>query len=217
MTKLRVFIADDHAVLRDGLRALINGQVDMETIGEADNGRTAYEKAKELRPDVAVMDISMPELNGVQATERLRRDSPDIKVLALTAYNDKPYLDQLLKAGVSGYVLKLSAAEELIQAIRTVAAGGMYLDPKMVHKVTDNYVRTQSLKGERRHKELSPREEEVTRLVAQGHSNKDISERLNISVKTVESHKANVMEKLELRSRTEIVRYAVQLGWLNET
>jgi two-component system response regulator NreC len=217
VTKLRVFIADDHAVLRDGLKALINGQPDMETIGEADNGRTACEKAKELRPDVAVMDISMPELNGVQATERLRRDSPDVKVVALTAYNDKPYLDQLLKAGVSGYVLKLSAAEELIQAIRTVAGGGMHLDPKMIHRVTDNYVRTQSLKGERKHKQLSPREEEVTRLVAQGHSNKDISERLNISVKTVESHKANVMEKLGLKSRTEIVRYAVQQGWLSET
>lgn len=217
MTKLRIFIADDHAVLRDGLKALVNGEPDMETVGEADNGRTACERAKELLPDVAIMDISMPDLNGVQATERLRRDSPGIKVLALTAYNDKPYLDQLLKAGVSGYVLKLSAAEELIRAIRTVAAGDVYLDPKMVHKVTDLYVRNQSLKGERRHKELTPREEEVTRLVAQGYSNKDISERLKISVKTVETHKANLMEKLELRSRTEIVRYAVRQGWLNET
>jgi DNA-binding NarL/FixJ family response regulator len=163
------------------------------------------------------MDVSMPELNGIQATEKLKADCPEIKVLALTAYKDKGYLDQLLKVGASGYVLKLSAAEELIKAIRVVAAGDIYLDPEMADKVTDSYVRKQFLRGVSRQKELTDREEEVLRLTAQGYSNKEIAAKLSISVKTVESHKTNLMEKLELRSRTEIVRYAVRQGWLQDT
>jgi two-component system response regulator NreC len=123
MSKLRVFVADDHAVLRDGLKALVNAQSDMEIVGEADNGRATYERAKQLLPDVVLMDISMPELTGVQATELLRRECPDIKVLILTAYKDKGYLDRLLNVGASGFILKLSAAEELIGAIRLVAGG----------------------------------------------------------------------------------------------
>ena len=217
MKKLRILLADDHALLRDGLKALVDVQADMEVVGEADNGRTAWLKATELLPDIVVMDVSMPELNGIQATEKLKADCPEIKVLALTAYKDKGYLDQLLKVGASGYVLKLSAAEELIKAIRVVAAGDIYLDPEMADKVTDSYVRKQSLRGVSRQKELTDREEEVLRLTAQGYSNKEIAAKLSISVKTVESHKANLMEKLELRSRTEIVRYAVRQGWLQDT
>jgi DNA-binding NarL/FixJ family response regulator len=217
MNKLRIFIADDHALLRDGLKALVNAQPDMEIIGEAESGRAACQKVKELGPDVVVMDISMPDMNGVQATDVLKRDCPETKVVALTAYKDKGYLDQILKAGASGYVLKFSAAEELIQAIRKVASGGLYMDPEMASKLSDNYIRSQVLRGEVRHKELTAREEEVLRLVAHGYSNKEISVQLNISVKTVESHKANLMEKLELRSRTEIVRYAVRQGWLQDT
>jgi DNA-binding NarL/FixJ family response regulator len=216
MSKLRVFVADDHAVLRDGLKALVNAQPDMAVVGEADNGRTTHERAKELMPDVLLMDISMPELNGVQATELIRRDCPAIKVLVLTAYKDKGYLDQLLKVGASGFVLKLSAADELIGAIRHVAAGGIYLDPQMVDRIAEEYLRSQFLRGEVRQKELTAREEEVLRLIAQGHSNKEISTQLKIAVKTVESHKAKVMLKLELRNRTEIVRYAVRQGWLQE-
>jgi DNA-binding NarL/FixJ family response regulator len=210
-------LADDHALLRDGLKALVDVQADMEVVGEADNGRTAWQKATELLPDIVVMDVSMPELNGIQATEKLKADCPEIKVLALTAYKDKGYLDQLLKVGASGYVLKLSAAEELIKAIRVVAAGDIYLDPEMADKVTDSYVRKQFLRGVSRQKELTDREEEVLRLTAQGYSNKEIAAKLSISVKTVESHKTNLMEKLELRSRTEIVRYAVRQGWLQDT
>jgi DNA-binding NarL/FixJ family response regulator len=217
LKKLRILLADDHTLLRDGLKALVNVQADMEVIGEADNGRSAWQKAKELRPDVVVMDVSMPDLNGVQATEKLKVDCPDVKVLALTAYKDKGYLDQLLKVGASGYVLKLSAAEELIKAIRMVAVGDVYLDAEMADKVTDSYVRRQFLRGVTRQKDLSDREEEVLRLIAQGHSNKEIAAKLSISVKTVESHKTNLMEKLELRSRTEIVRYAVRQGWLQDT
>jgi DNA-binding NarL/FixJ family response regulator len=217
MSKLRVFVADDHAVLRDGLKALVNAQADMEIIGEADNGRTTYERAKELLPDIVLMDISMPELSGVQATELLRRECPDIKILILTAYKDKGYLDRLLNVGASGFILKLSAAEELIGAIRLVAGGKVYLDPQMADRITDGYVRSQFLKGEVRQRELTAREEEVLRLIAHGYSNKEISSQLKIAVKTVESHKANLMQKLELRNRTEIVRYAVRQGWLQDT
>ena len=217
MSKLRVFVADDHAVLRDGLKALVNAQTDMEIVGEADNGRTTYERAKELLPDVVLMDISMPDLSGVQATELLRRDCPDIKILVLTAYKDKGYLDRLLNVGASGFILKLSAAEELIGAIRLVSGGGIYLDPQMADRITDGYVRSQFLRGEVRHRELTAREEEVLRLIARGYSNKEISSQLTIAVKTVESHKANLMQKLELRNRTEIVRYAVRQGWLQDT
>ena len=216
MKKLRVFVADDHAVLRDGLKALVNGQPDMEVVGEADNGRVTVERAKELMPEILLMDISMPDLNGVAAAELLRQECPTVKILVLTAYKDKGYLDRFLKVGASGYVLKLSAAEELIGAIRQVAAGGVYLDPQMADRITDGYVRSHFLKGEVRKKELTMREEEVLRLIAQGHSNKEISNSLKISVKTVESHKANLMQKLELRTRTEIVRYALRQGWLND-
>jgi DNA-binding NarL/FixJ family response regulator len=217
MSKLRVFVADDHAVLRDGLKALVSAQPDMEIVGEAENGRTTYEKAKELMPDVVLMDISMPELSGVQATELLRRDCPSTRILVLTAYKDKGYLDRLLKVGASGFILKLSAAEELIGAIRLVAEGRTYLDPQMVDRIADGYIRSKTLKGEVRQRELTAREEEVLRLIARGYSNKEISNQLKIAVKTVESHKANLMQKLELRSRTEIVRYAVRQGWLQDT
>jgi DNA-binding NarL/FixJ family response regulator len=217
VTKLRIFLADDHAVLRDGLKALVNAQADMEVVGEADNGRTAWLKVKELLPDVVVMDVSMPELNGVQATEILKRECPQVKVLALTAYKDKAYMDQLLKVGALGYVLKMSAAQELIEALRMVAAGNVYVDQEMTEKIAEGYVRNQFLRGATRHRELTNREEEVMRLIAQGYANKEIATQLDISVKTVESHKTNVMEKLELKSRTEIVRYAVRQGWLQDS
>ena len=189
----------------------------MEVVGEANNGKSASEKALELRPDVTIMDVSMPELNGIQATEIVKRECPETKVLALTAYKDKAYLDQLLKVGASGYMLKLSAAEDLIQAIRLVASGEVYLDKEISEKITDGYVRTQLQRGTSRQKNLTDREEEVLRSIAQGYSNKEIAGQLGISVKTVESHKSNLMEKLELTSRTDIVRYAVRRGWLQDT
>lgn len=217
MSKLRILLADDHAVLRDGLRALVNAQADMEVVGEANNGKTASEKALELRPDVTIMDVSMPELNGIQATEIVKRECPETKVLALTAYKDKAYLDRLLKVGASGYMLKLSAAEDLIQAIRSVASGEVYLDKEISDKITDSYVRTRLQRGTSQQKNLTDREEEVLRSIAQGYSNKEIAAQLGISVKTVESHKSNLMEKLELTGRTDIVRYAVRRGWLQDT
>ena len=216
MNTLRILLADDHVVMREGLRSLINSQPDMDVVGEADNGRAALLKVRELQPDMIVLDVSMPELNGIQVTERVKRICQRIKVLVLTAHDDSGYLRQLLEAGASGYLLKKAAAEELINAIRVVAAGGVYLDPTLAGKVVSGYVGKSRLRGETQGNELSEREAEVLRLVAWGYTNKEIAAYLSISVKTVESHKANLMEKLGLKSRVEIVRYALRQGWLRE-
>jgi DNA-binding NarL/FixJ family response regulator len=217
LSKLRIFLADDHALIREGLKSLIEAEADMSVVGETDNGRAAWREAKALRPDVVVMDISMPELNGAKATELLKRDCPETKVLALTVHNDQGYLHQLLKAGASGYVLKRAAPHELIRAIRAVAAGETYLDPTIVNDVVGSYVRKQSAREGQPQAELSEREAEVLRLIALGYSNKEIATRLDISVRTVETYKARLMEKLNFHSRTEIVRYALLQGWLDET
>jgi DNA-binding NarL/FixJ family response regulator len=217
MSKLRILIADDHQIIRDGLQGLINAEPDMEVVGEAGDGQGAVRGVLELHPDVVVMDISMPGMSGAKATERIRSASPEVKVVALTAHEDKGYIGQMLQAGASGYVLKLAAAEELIQAIRIVAAGGAYLDPAVASKVVDGYVRQKAAKQGSRQDQLTNREEEVLKLVAQGYVNKEIAAQLEISVKTVETHKHNFMEKLGLRSRAEIVRYALSRGWLQDT
>jgi two-component system response regulator NreC len=216
MTALRIFLADDHSVMRQGLRALVSAQADMNVVGEADNGRTALLRASELKPDVVVMDVSMPELNGIQVTERLKRVCPKIKVLVLTAHDDSGYLRQLLEVGASGYVLKKVAAEELISAIRVVAAGGVYLDPSLAERVVSGYVGKRGLRGAQPSISLSEREAEVLRLVAWGYTNKEVAAYLSISVKTVETHKSNLMGKLDLKSRVEMVRYALRQGWLRE-
>jgi DNA-binding NarL/FixJ family response regulator len=217
MTKLRVFLVDDHAVVREGLKSLINAQPDMAVSGEAGDGQTACEQVPQQRPDVVVLDVSMPGLSGAQVAERLKQECPQVKVLALTVHEDKGYLRKVLEAGAAGYVLKRAAAEELIRAIRTVAGGGVYLDPALAGKVVGGFVRKPS--GNAGHEEglLSEREGEVVRLVAAGHSNKEIAGRLDLSVKTVETHKARSLEKLGLHSRADLVRYALQRGWLQNT
>jgi DNA-binding NarL/FixJ family response regulator len=214
--ELRVFLADDHVVVREGLKALINSQPGMKVIGEAGDGLDACERASALRPDVVVMDVSMPRLTGSQATERLRLECPQIKVLALTVHEDKGYIRQLLAAGAAGYVLKRAAAEELIRAIRVVAGGGVYLDPTMAGKVVGGFVRRTGDGTTPNGAALSEREVEVARLTAAGHSNKEIAARLELSVKTVETYRARGMEKLGLKSRAELVRYAIQQGWLQD-
>jgi DNA-binding NarL/FixJ family response regulator len=216
MKKLRILLADDHVVMREGLKLLVNAQTDMEVVGEASDGKQALQKAGELQPDVVVMDISMPELNGAQATERVKKRDPSVKVLALTMHEDEDHLRQLLKAGASGYVIKHAAAEELTQAIRLVAAGGMYIAPTLASKMVDSYVRAPSPESEPRSSDLSAREAEVMRLIAQGFTNKEIAVRLRLSIKTVETYKTRLMEKLDLRSRADIVRYALRQGWLQE-
>ena len=214
VNQISVLLAEDHAIVREGLKLLLSAQGDMDVVGEADNGIMAWQKAKELRPCVVVMDVSLPELTGAEATERIKRDCPDVTVLALTVHEESGYLRRLLQAGASGYVLKRAAAEELTQAIRTVVAGGVYLDPRVADNVVTRFIREQSVKDGRNHTELSQRETEVLRLIALGYGNKEIAARLGVSVKTVETYKTRLMEKLDLHSRVHIVRYARHQGWL---
>jgi DNA-binding NarL/FixJ family response regulator len=207
--KLRLLLVDDHHVVRAGLRSLIDAQSDMEVVGEAADGEVACRLALELRPDIAVMDVSMPVLNGAAATARIKRDQPEMKVLALTVHEDRGYLQQLLEAGASGYLLKRAAADELIRAIRAVARGDTYLDPNLAGKLLGHLSRRPS-QGD----QLSEREEEVLRLIARGFTNREIAARLDLSVKTIETYKARTMEKLGLDSRAAIVAYAIGRGWM---
>ncbi len=213
MNKIRILLADDHAVVREGLKALINSQPEIEVVGEASDGPTAVSLTTELDPDVVIVDVSMPGLSGAQVTSQLRAIRPDRKVLVLTVHEDKGYLRQLLEAGAVGYVLKRAAASELVQAIRAVASGGTYLDPTLAGGVVDNFIRPTPEK-ESPAVELSDREAEVMRLIALGYSNKEIAAQLKLSVKTVETYKMRSMEKLQIRSRVDIVRYAAKRGWL---
>jgi two-component system response regulator NreC len=196
---IRLILADDHAAVREALRLLINVQPDLEVIGEAADGQEAVDAAVALKPDVLLMDVSMPKLNGLQATAAVRRRAPDVKVL---------------RAGASGYALKQSNSAELLTAIRTVAAGRIWLDPEVSSSLVGRFTRGHAVQ---RPPELSPRETEVMRLIAWGHANKEIASRLGLSVKTVEVHKANGMRKLGLTSRLALVRFALLRGWLQDS
>ncbi len=211
---VRVVLADDHAVVREGLKALINAQPDMRVVGEVSDGEAAWRAAAELRPDVIVMDLSMPVLGGAEATARVRRDYPEVKVLALTVHEERLYLAQLLRAGASGYVLKRAAAAELVRAVRTVAGGGTYIDPSVAGSLVEVFLDAGPGPGQAPHVALSEREREVLVRIARGFSNKEIGAALGLSVKTVETYKRRMAEKLGLRSRVEIVRYAAGQGWL---
>jgi two-component system, NarL family, response regulator NreC len=213
---LRILLADDHVTVRHGLKLLIDGQPDMKVVGEASDGEAAVQQALELKPDVVVMDISMPKMNGLVATRALKHAQPDAVIVTLTRHADDAYLQELLRAGVSGYVLKRSAPTELLHAIRGVAAGGQYLDSTLTARVTAGF----TTRGGRTKKSAAPltdREAQVLRLIAAGYGNKEIAAQLALSPKTVEAHKANAMRKLELRGRIDIVKYAVLQGWLDNT
>ena len=217
MAKLQIFLADDHVVVREGLKALINRQPDMLVVGEAGDGEAAWQQARECLPDIVIMDITMPGVNGVLATTRLKRACPQIKVLALSVHDDTSYLRQLLTAGASGYVLKHAAADDLIQAIRIVAAGGVYLDPALAGHVVARYVQVPGVASALAGLELSERETEVVQRIAHGYSNKEIAAQLNLSVKTVETYRARAMEKLGIDSRSALVRYALEHGWMHSS
>ena len=213
MHAIRLVIADDHATIREALKLLLSSQPDIVVVGEATDGREAVDAAVTLKPDVLLMDVSMPRLNGLQATSAVRQKAPSVKVLTLTRHTEESYLGELLRAGAAGYALKQSSSAELIGAIRTVASGRPYLDPELNQGLMGLFVQGRTF---RKPPDLTPRETEVLRLTAWGHSNKEIASSLGLSVKTVEVHKTNGMRKLGMSSRLQLVRFALLRNWFQD-
>lgn len=209
MKKIRVLIVDDHGILRAGLRTFLNLQPDMEVVGEAAEGLEAVEKVQRLEPDVVLMDISLPGMEGLEATKKLKKTHPDIKVLILTMHEDRRYLYSALKAGASGYVVKRAVDTELIDAIRAAYRGDVFLHPSMAKIVAEDYVEQVGME-----KALSDREREVLRLIAEGRTYKEMAKLLAMSVKTIETYRERIKEKLSLNTRAELVRYALEKGLL---
>ena len=211
MKRIRILLADDHGVVRQGFKMILDAQADMEVVGEAANGRAAVELAERLKPDIVVMDVAMPELNGIEATRRLAESAPHVRVLALSMHKDSVYVRETLRAGARGYLLKDSGANDLVAAVRAVASGEGYLSPAVSNAVLDDY---------RRHVTnamdlLTSREREVLQMLAEGKTNKEIAAILNLSVYTVDAHRGHIMEKLNLHSINELVRFAVRNGMID--
>lgn len=209
--KIRILLADDHKLVRQGFRLILLSQPDMDVVGETGNGREAVELARTLRPDVVVMDVTMPELNGIEATRRIREISPHIRVLALSVHRDSVYVREIIRAGAEGYLLKESADTDLLAAVRAVAAGNSYLSPEVSGVILRDY---------RKHATnpldlLTSREREVLQLIAEGKTNKEIATLLNLSIYTVDGHRARIMDKLNLHSVGELVRFAVRNGLID--
>jgi len=213
MTTIRVGLADDHPVVLAGVKALIQAAPEMELCGEAADGAAALAMIEGNSPDVAVLDLSLPGMSGLEVATRARAAHPQVKILVLTVHEDRAYLQKLLDVGVRGYLLKRSAAEELVRAIRAVFAGGLYIDPAIASKLLGD---SGGGRAAARTDDLSGREEDVLKQASQGFSNKEIAAHLDLSIKTVETYKARAAEKLNLRSRADIVRYGVERGWLNK-
>lgn len=210
MSRIRVVIADDHAILRDGVRALLSTAQDVEVVGEAADGTEAVARCQALRPDVVLLDVNMPGLGGLEAALVLRRECPDTRVLILSQHEDREYVARALQAGAAGYVLKKAAGAELVSAIRAVHAGGLVLDPAVARAAMEPE-RSEDA-GASDYDRLTDREKQVLRLVAEGRANKEVAEELGISVKTAMSHREHLMQKLGLHSRTELVKFALRIG-----
>ena len=206
----KILLADDHKMLRDGLRSIVEKEADLEVIAEADNGRTAVELARKLKPDVVVMDIGMPSLNGVEATRQIVSLEPPPKVIALSMHGDRQFVSQMFEAGASGYLLKDCASEVLVAAVRTVMNNQVFLAPGIAGVVIEDYVHR--LLRAAAPAELTAREREVLQLLAEGKSTKEIALLLNVAVKTTETHRRNIMEKLKIHSLAELTKYAIRMG-----
>ena len=213
MSKIRVFLADDHQVFREGIRLLLEKVPDMEMIGEADDGEEAVTKVSQLMPDVVLMDITMPKLNGLEATRQIKQKHPSIKVLILTMHETDQYLSAMLEVGVSGYLVKTTTSRELISAIKAVHQGDVYLYPSIARMLVGDYLqRVKSGEEKTSYNGLTPREREILRYIAEGRQNKEIAQLLVISVRTVQAHRSNLMEKLGAHDRTQLVKYAIRKG-----
>jgi len=211
MAKTRILLVDDHAIVRAGIRTLLEKQSDMEVVDEAADGREAIEKARELRPDVVVMDIVMPGIGGLEATRLVKTECPEVRILALTMHEDERYFFQALHAGASGYVVKGAPPADFIAAIRSVAEGQAHLGPALTRKLIDDYLsRGEEASDRETHDDLTDREREVLRLIAEGQTGKQIAKQLCISVHTVERHRQNLMAKLDLHNRTALIKYAIR-------
>ena len=212
---IRVLLADDHTIVREGVRLCLEAMGDIEVVAEAEDGQMAVQLANQLRPDVAVVDLTMPRLNGVEAIRQIRRDLPDTEVVVLSVHDSEPYVVQALRAGAAGYVLKRNAATELAAAIRAAHDGQAYLHPSIARRVIDDYlsrIHASEDAASEPHERLTPREREVLQLAAEGHTTRAIAGLLCLSTKTVEHHRASLMTKLGLRGQTELVKYAIRAG-----
>ncbi len=213
MDKIRILIADDHNIVREGVRMILTSQEDFEVVGEASTGREALEQARSLQPDVVVMDISMPDMTGIQATEKIRKELPSVQVLGLTMHEEDSYVFELLRVGAAGYVLKRAAAEDLVSGVRAAHRGEAFLYPSVAKRVVEDFLqRATAQEKEQALDGLTEREREVLTLIAEGLTNQAIASRLFISIKTVQTHRAHILEKLNLHDRTELVRYAIRKG-----
>lgn len=213
MKKIKVIIADDHTIVRKGLCALLDGENDIDVIGEAENGREAIKQVEKLMPDVVLLDISMPGLNGLETTRQLKKKFPKIRIIILTMHDNEEYIFETLRAGASGYLVKRSAPNELISAIKAVCRGGSFLSPSISKRVIETYVRGANREdSDEAYDKLTDREREVLQLIAEGKLNREIAELLHISVKTVESHRAHIVEKLNIRNTAKLTQYAIRKG-----
>jgi DNA-binding NarL/FixJ family response regulator len=210
MSKIRILVADDHALVREGIIALLKLHDDIEVLDEAADGRETIEKALKLRPDIVLMDIAMPGLGGLEATVEIKKANPDIKILVLSQYDDKEYISRLLKAKVSGYILKHAVGTDLIAAIRAVARGEFYLYSSITSSLVDDYLSKKEVVVEDPYERLTDREKQVLKLIAEGNTHKEVAILLNISVKTAVAHFSNLTEKLGIRSRAALIKFAIQ-------
>jgi two-component system response regulator NreC len=216
LSKIKLLVVDDHEIVRAGLRMLLQAQPDMEIVGEVDNGRDAIAKAKTLQPNIVLMDISLPDIDGFEATRQIKRVAPNVAILALTMHESDDYFFKMLNAGASGYVPKKAAPTDLVTAIHTINDGGVFLYPSLAKSLVRDYMGRAAETGAKEALDgLTEREQEVLKLIADGLTNQEIADKLTISVKTVERHRANIMSKLNLHSRTELVKYAIRKGLID--